>query len=449
MPCYIGRKLHFAALLPMPLLDQATAIRVFAVCAFGYFLSTLLRVVTATLAPELTAAFQLGAADLGLLSGAYFLGFACTQLPLGHWLDAYGPRTILLRFMGLAVAGALLFALAQGFYGLFAARLLAGVGLSACLMAPLAGYRRWLDAPTQLRSSAWMLMVGSFGMVAATLPVQWLLPHTGWRTLFLGLAVLLGLAMWLVARTLPGWRAEMASSAPAGMDDAATRGLTGGAFGVAAPADRGYRAVWTHPEFVRVAPVAFVNYAAMTATQTLWAGPWLSHVAGFAPEQAAAGMFTLNVLMLLAFWLWGMVMPRLTRRGINARQLIVWGMPVSLMVMLGLVVAGSRLGVATPWVLALYCVTSTVVTLAQPTLAQQVPAALAGRALTSFNLLVFAGVFVIQSGVGALVDALQRNGLPRPDAYRGAYAVLLVCCVGAYLYFLWCKPPRGEVSSGA
>ncbi|WP_213362211.1 MFS transporter [Brachymonas denitrificans] len=413
----------------MSLLDRRGAILVFLVCAFCYFLSTLLRVVTATIAPQLTDEFQLGAGALGLLSGAYFLGFTLTQLPLGHWLDKLGPRAILSRFLVLAVLGTLLFAWAQGLGSLFAARLLAGIGLSACLMAPLAGYRRWLDGPMQLRANAWMLMTGSFGMVAATLPVQWLLPVTGWRLLFVALAILMALAMLLVLRVLPAWQL------PSGAPVAAGNGRPG------------LRAVWTHPQFIHYIPIALVNYGAMTATQTLWAGPWLSHVAGFTPEQSARGMFIINLLMLLAFWLWGLLMPRLLRAGMEVESMIRRGLPVSMAILLLVILGGTQLGDATPWLLAAFCVTSTVVSLAQPVLTQRLPVHLAGRSLTSFNLLVFAGVFLVQSGVGRLVDALQQRGWQLADAYRGAFGVLLAACVLSYLLFLWYKPGRVEVSS--
>ncbi|MGP1630622.1 MAG: MFS transporter, partial [Giesbergeria sp.] len=66
----------------MSALGRRAAVLVFLPFAAAYFLSALLRAVTATLAPTLAQAFSLGAGDLGLLSGGYFLGFAATQLPL-------------------------------------------------------------------------------------------------------------------------------------------------------------------------------------------------------------------------------------------------------------------------------------------------------------------------------------------------------------------------------
>ena len=62
-------------------LSQRKAVMVFSAFAFAYFLSTLIRAITATLAPTLVEEFALNASDLGLLAGGYFLGFAATQHP--------------------------------------------------------------------------------------------------------------------------------------------------------------------------------------------------------------------------------------------------------------------------------------------------------------------------------------------------------------------------------
>ena len=110
--------------------------------AFAYFFSTLVRAVTATLAPAFSAELGLSSGDLGLLAGAYFLGFALTQLPLGRALDRHGPRRVLLALMALAVVGCAAFASARQFAALALARAVIGIGLSACLMAPLTAFRR-------------------------------------------------------------------------------------------------------------------------------------------------------------------------------------------------------------------------------------------------------------------------------------------------------------------
>ncbi|MCW5236074.1 MFS transporter [Verminephrobacter eiseniae] len=411
------------------LLPQPVAITVFLALAFAYFLSALVRAVTATLAPTLAPEFALQARDLGLLAGGYFLGFAAMQLPLGRWLDRHGPRKVLLGFLGLAVLGCLVFAAATGFSGLLAGRVLCGAGVSACLMAPLTGYRRWFAPQAQMSANSWMLMMGSLGMVASTLPVQWALPLWGWRPLFWALAALIALAMVVIALRVPGWAS--------GTDG------TDGAGGAAAS---GYAQVWRHPYFQRLAPLGFFCYGGMMAMQTLWAGPWMQRVAGYTPLESAAGLFGINVAMLCAFWTWGMVNPWLLRKGWGADRLLALGLPLSLAVLLGIIIAGPRAG-GGAW--ALYCVSCTCVALSQPALALAFPQALAGRALSAFNLVIFAGVFTVQWGIGLAVDAFVAVGATdfaagppqgemRPPRGAGSEAT-----VGATGFAA--GPPQGEI----
>ena len=88
----------------------------------------------------------------------------------------------------------------------------------------------------------------------------------------------------------------------------------------------------------------------------------------------------------------------------------------------------------------LFCVLSTVVTLAQPAVGLALPPALTGRALSAYNLVLFAGIFVVQWGIGLAIDAFVRLGFDVVDAFRGALSLFLLCCAFSYLYFLWAAP---------
>ncbi len=396
-------------------LGTRAAVIVFLTFAITYFLSALVRAITATLSPTLSQELELDAGDLGLLAGGYFLGFALTQLPLGNWLDRHGPRQVILAFLTVAVFGCMAFALATSFSGLLAARVLTGMGVSACLMAPLTGFRRWLTPATQLRANSWMLMTGSLGMVAATLPVQWLMPYTGWRGLFWLLAGLIALSMVGLALAVPRWRQP---TVPALQDTPASA--------------RGYGFIWRNPYFRQMLPIGFINYGGMVAVQTLWAGPWMVKVALYTPQQAAAGLFGINLSMLCTFWLWGVLNPHLARRGLRPERLIAWGLPLSFVVLAAIVWLGEGAG----WELwALFCVTSTFVSLSQPAVALALPPEAAGRALSAYNLAIFGGVFCVQWGIGLLIEALGVFGWSEPVRYRGAIAVFGACCVFAYLAF--------------
>lgn len=403
----------------MTVLSRRSAVAVFLAFAFAYFFAAVLRAITATLSPTLSQEFALNAQQLGLLAGGYFLGFAITQLPLGTWLDRHGPKKVMLGFVLVGVAGCIAFSLAKDFWALMGARVLCGVGVSACLMAPLTAYRRWLEPAAQLRANSWMLMTGSLGMVASTLPVQWLMPVIGWRPLFWILAVAMGLAMLAVAWQVPGWTEHppAANTRPAS-----------------------YAQVWCHPYFRRMAPVGFVSYGGMIAIQALWAGPWLVRVAGYQPLAAAGGLFVINMGMLFTFWAWGVLNPALVRRGVTTDLLIARGLPLSFFILAGIILAGPRAG-AVPW--ALFCISSTFVSLAQPAVGMAFAPHLAGRALSAYNLVIFAGVFIIQWGIGALVDAFGAIGWDATASFRAAMGVFLACSIASWAWFLLAKDNEG------
>ncbi|MBE0473328.1 MFS transporter [Rhodoferax sp.] len=405
----------------MKLLSRRHAVVVFVAFAFAYFLSSLIRAITATLSPTLTQEFALDAQALGLLAGAYFFGFAATQLPLGAWLDRHGPKKVILYFLLVAVLGCVAFAMSGSFTGLLLARVLTGVGVSACLMAPLTGYRRWFVPSSQMRANSWMLMTGSFGMVASTLPVQWLLPLVGWRALFWALAALVALAMLLIAWQVPQWQ----TVATSGSDSA-----------VAKPS---YAEVWRHPYFRKMAPMAFFIYGGLIAMQTLWVTPWMIRVAGFTPLQAATGLFGLNMAMLGTFFAWGMAFPWLARRGYSSDRLIAFGLPVSFILLASIIALGSSIGAWAGVAWALYCMSCTFVSLAQPAVAMAFPPNLAGRALSSYNLLLFAGVFAVQWGIGLAIDGFQALGRTEETAFQAAMTIYLLCTIASYVFFLSTK----------
>jgi MFS family permease len=430
-------------------LDAKTGAIVFLAFAAAYFCSALVRAITATLAPVLTQEFSLHARDLGLLAGGYFLGFAATQLPLGTWLDRHGPKRVILCFLALSVLGCLAFSLSTSFAWLLASRVLVGMGVSACLMAPLTGYRRWYEPATVLRANSWMLMTGSLGMLASTLPVQWLMPLTGWRPLFWILAAMILLSMAALAWVVPTWQLnnknEKAPTLPASRGSLPPEGaglarggpsLRPAASSDAHTEEAGYAPIWRSRYFRKMTPLAFFNYGGLVAVQTLWAGPWMIRVAGYTPLEAATGLFYINACMLVTFWSWGMVNPWLSRHGWGATRLITWGVPFSLTVLAVNIAAGTSTG----WLgWALFCMGCSVMGLAQPAVGMAFKASLAGRALSAYNLMIFAGVFTVQWGIGLLIDVFAAMGLARVASFQAAMSVFLCCCIASYGYFLSVK----------
>ncbi|MEY4295533.1 MAG: Bicyclomycin resistance protein [Pseudomonadota bacterium] len=384
--------------------------------AAAYFISAALRTVTATMAPILTQEFSLEARDLGLLSGGYFLGFAVLQIPLGAWLDRFGPRRVILTMLTIAVLGCVVFANANSFHSLLLARFLCGLGVSVCLMAPLTAYRRWFNPETQLRANSWMLMTGSLGMLCATLPVQAALPWLGWRGIFWMLAGLVLLCLLLIALFVPSWHKTN--------QDKASDGI-----------------IWRNPDFARMVPIGFVLYGGMIAVQTLWVGPWMTKVAGYTPEQAAGGLFAINFAMLLNYWCWGWLNPKLAASGWDAVRLIRFGLPFSLIALPTAFLIATDIplmvGLSIPiwFVWIFYFISSSFVSLAQPAVGMAFPNHMAGRALTTYNLIIFMGVFTVQWAIGLGIDLFLWLGFGTVKAYQAAFGVFWLCCLASFMHF--------------
>ncbi len=390
------------------------AVLVFFVFACGYFISCLLRAITATLSPLLTAEFNLLAGDLGLLAGGYFLGFASMQIPLGYLLDKHGPKNIVSSFLLIAIVGTASFALAQSFAGLLISRILIGVGVSACLMGPLTGYRIWFADEYQQRGNSWMLMIASTGFVFSTLPVQILLPIFGWRWIFGGITILIFIVIILILLFIPSWKSKVDNK-----DEKNIGSLSD---------------VWKNKFFRSTIPLGLFNYGGMIAVQTLWAGPWMVRVAGYNPLESAIGLFWINTTMLIAFFVWGYILPKITKLGLETIKLMKFGLPISYLSLLVIIISGENAGAIH---FTIYILTSIVLTLTQPAVALSFPTSLAGKSLTSFNLLIFLGTFIMQWGIGLIIDLSQYLGKGEIQSFQISFSFYLLICILSYLFFVF------------
>ncbi len=159
-------------------------LRVFLPFAFGYFLSYLFRVVNAVIAPDLVSDLSIDLSQLGLLTSTYFIAFASSQLPLGIFLDRFGPRAVESFLLIFADIGALIFASSHSFTGVIIGRAFIGFGVSACLMAAFKSYVIWFPEKLWPLINGFQMAAGGLGALSATTPVEWMLSVTDWRGLF-------------------------------------------------------------------------------------------------------------------------------------------------------------------------------------------------------------------------------------------------------------------------
>ena len=389
------------------------SILIFSVFAFGFFISNLLRSITATLTPALSTEFNLSAANLGLLAGGYFLGFSLMQIPTGMLLDRFGPKKVIGYLLIIALIGTISFAFAKSFAGLLISRIFIGVGVAACLMGPLTGYRVWFEEKYQQRANSWMLMVANFGFVASTLPVQILLPIIGWRSIFLIIASLILISIILISILIPSWETKR--------DEDQKNNLQNLSY------------IWKNKFFISLVPLAFFNYGGVQAIQTLWAGPWMLNVTGYDAIQSATGLFWINVTMLFSFLIWGYFLPKLSSKGIDSMRNVKFTLPISYIILFLIVIMGDKAGAT---MFTLYILSSIVISLTQPAIALNFPTKLAGKSLTSFNVFLFSGTFFVQWIIGLIIDFSRNLGATITMSYQISFSIFLFLCILSYLFFL-------------
>lgn len=417
----------------MPVLKGALALRVFLCFGGAYSLSYAFRAVNAVIAPALMSDLDLSNADLGLLSSAYFVSFASLQLPLGIWLDKYGARRTESALLLFAAAGAVIFAMSSSLAGLWIGRALIGVGVSACLMAPLKAYRQWHAPERQSQMMSQMLVAGTAGVLATTVPVAAAMPYIGWRGVFWIMAALIVIASGAIFFLLAPVEKKMETES----------GVAHNANELpkaAASAERqreGYARVFGNPFFRRLVPLGAINQGIFISLQTLWAGPWMVTVLGMSVAETSQVLFVFNFALMLAYLALSWWAPRHVSYG------GIRGWPVLKVITVGLggaiLVQAAMLATSHPLSWILWIALAAFVSLGMLVatyVSLSFPPSLAGRANSAYNLMLFIGAFIAQWGIGLLIDMFERNGASPADAMRATVGVLLVFQIASLVAFL-------------
>lgn len=387
--------------------------RMFLIFAAAYVLSYGFRSINAVIAEPLVKELGLSASQLGLLASAYLLTFAALQLPVGILLDRYGPRRTEAMLMSVAALGAFIFAMAHSFVWLWVGRALIGVGVSACLMAAVKAYSMYFRPHMQASLSSWMLVAGSLGAMTVTTPVEALLPTLGWRGVFGATGVLCLMAMVTLWYGMPVLFKPQKSETWADMF-------------------QGFRVVFRHPHFWRVAPLATFMQGGFMAFQGLWIGPWMTRVVGLSNAQAAQSLFWITGTLMLGYLALGFLTRKVSEAGGDEDLIMQYGMGLSLVVLALQILLGAD---SSMWLWLLYalCVACGIMT--YTTCNKPFPKHLTGRSSTALNLAIFIGAFCVQWGIGLGIDGLSALGFEPSSAFRLTMAVLWGLMLASWLWY--------------
>ncbi|MFL2737430.1 MAG: nitrate/nitrite transporter [bacterium] len=394
--------------------------RIYLPLALGYAISYFYRNANAIIEVDLVRDLGLGPADLGLLTSVYFISFAAFQLPLGVLLDRYGPRrteSILLLFAAL---GSILFAQAESLSGLIVGRLLIGLGVSACLMAAFKAYVLWFSSQRLAMINGLQMVAGGLGALLATIPLQNALSYTDWRGVFTGLAIITVFAsvcLWMFLpenqRTddkLPSLKLHLKEIGQ----------------------------VLRSRIFWGIAPLAAISSGANMAIHGLWMKPWLRDVTGLSADNAAQLLFAMTLTFIGGFLTLGIIAERLSQLfDVHLMSISVFGMTIFLFIQ-GTMIYG---GIGSPLILVILLgFFGTASVLVYAGYAKIFPKNLSGRVSTFLNLLVFIGAFILQWGVGAIIELWPPtdNGYD-PESYQSAFGFLVILQAAGLMWYLFSK----------
>jgi MFS family permease len=395
----------------VPTLPTRLIALVFVPFAAGFFLSFMFRNANAVISKDLATEFSLSSSELGLLTSAYFLAFAAMQIPVGIFLDRYGPRRVTAGLLLVLAAGASVFALAGGTGSLAFGRALIGVGASACLMGSMKAYSVWFPLDRMATLNGWTMAIGALGAVTATAPMEFVASLIGWRAMFGGLAVFtvsVAACMFLfvpekaVAGARERWDEQIGKIV----------------------------SIFSVPAFWRIGIPMIVFQGTYQALFGLWLVPWLMDTQELSRNSAAQWLMWMAVTYGVASVFFGQGADRLAGKGIPRLTLLKCGASLAVAAFFAL----AYLPMTKLPLLLGYAFGAVGPVLCYAILSRHFPVAVTGRLNTGLNILMFVWAFVVQTATGMLLRLFPSDDGRYPaEGYALAFLILGVVQAAAWI----------------
>lgn len=171
-----------------------------------YFFDNLLNVAPGGMKPQLSQAFNLSAADLGILSSCYLWSYGIMQIPAGLLMDTVGPRRLLSLAAISCALGTMLFGMADTIVAACVGRILIGFGASFAVVGCSKIASVWFPPRRFALFMGLMVAVGMLGGAFGLAAVSQIISKFGWKgSLYSGavISLVLSALMWLIIRDKP------------------------------------------------------------------------------------------------------------------------------------------------------------------------------------------------------------------------------------------------------
>jgi MFS family permease len=400
----------------------------FAAISVLFGLSMFYRTSIAVLTTDLMRDVSMDMGTLGLVSAAFFYTYALFQIPGGLLLDRFSPMKVMAVFFSLALAGVVLFAMAESAGVMVLGRLLLGMGMACGFIGALKIISMQFPPDRFATLSGLVVSVGNMGVIAATTPLVLWSQGLGWRTTFLLIGLVHLAATLTFVFAYPDKQASRQDNAP--VNGVNRRGQS-----------RGLRLVLGDCQVWLISSSAFVRYGILAAVQGLWAGPYLMDVMGYSPVTAGNLLLLLTLGVVIGNPVSGFLSDRVLRKRKGIMVFALAGLSLTLGG-LAFVPVGAPFGLVTI-LFSAFGIFAGTGSIPYAHLRELTPLDRQATALTVLNFSAIVGAGVFLQGLGLLMKVLYPASMPSHEAFA---AMFLVCAAamaaGAGLYAFTRESPR-------
>ena len=372
----------------------------------AYILSQFLRSSNAVVAPELQLDMALSPADIGTLTGAYFLIFALVQVPVGVFLDRVGPKLVMSIMVLFAALGCLVYANAEGFWSLSVGRGLMGLGCASILMGAYVVFARWFPKDKFSTYAAMNITIGNLGILLATLPLSAVVQGYGWRTAFNWAAIaslVVALLLYAVIKDEPDNAPKNAHLDISLLESFMQLGI-----------------ILKNKTFWTFVPLMLVGYSSVATIITLWSGPYLEAVLGM--DTIARGEVLL--LMGAGAMLGPMLLGHLDRYFDTRKYIVFVGVSLSIVIFILLAFLPNLGTTGTSALFFFMAVTPGYLSVFMAHVRAIYPDHLVGRGMTLANVANMGGVALFQVITGYVLEAVLAKTGDIAQAYSAIFILL-------------------------
>lgn len=259
--------------------------------------------------------------------------------------------------------------------------------------------------------NGYMIMLGSLGAVSATAPAEAILGWIGWRGLFEALAVVTAATSILIFLVVPERSKEPQRRRSTDLTT-----------------------IYSDVRFWRIASLSATCIGSAWALQSLWAAPWLRDVERLERADLVNQLLLMAIVLSIAAMVLGLLGNWLRSRGKQTET--AFGSIGAI-----LIVAELMLILHPPWPSLLpWCIVSmagSATALTYAMIGDYFPIELIARANGALNVLQFGWAFIVQYGVGVILDQwpLEAGHYPLA-AYQAAFGANLLLQLASLAWFV-------------